>query len=1250
MGDTPKRDGRSNTKRTRRQNDKPFVVGIGASAGGIQALEDFFEHMPDTSGMAFVAILHLSPDYESNLAAMLQRKTGMPVVQITETVKVEPNHVYVIPPAKHLVMSDGMITLKEPEEERGKRVPIDLFFRTLADAYSIHAIGIVLSGTGTDGTLGLKRIKEVGGISMAQDPQEAEYDGMLRSAIESGMVDFILPVSQMPEKLRAIRQVSEAIKLPPEGPNPPTGTEAEALREILTFLRVRTGHDFSNYKQSTILRRVTRRMQMDAAVDLSAYLRFVREHPAEVRELLSDLLINVTNFFRDTKAFEFLEREVVPKLFADKAETDQARVWVTGCATGEEAYSLAMLLQEYAQKLDRTVGMQIFATDIDEDSINHAREGIYPESIIADVSPERLKRFFNKEGHHYRIKEELREMVLFAPHNILRDPPFSKLDLISCRNLLIYLNRETQARVLELFHFALRPNGFLFLGSSETADNLPELFTPFDKKLRIFQRSVFSHTTPYIPAMPVKGKWEVRIPETATPQPRQGLSYGELHQILVEQYAPPSVLINAGYDIVHLSETAGRYLRFSGGEPSRNLLKVVHPDLRLDLRAALFAATQEGHASETHRVAVSLGGESRFVSVMVRPIIKPDAARGYLLVMFREHDEQKTSSGVSTELQPDTPSHGEMDSVVRRLEEELQRTKEQLRATIEQYETSTEELKASNEELQSMNEELRTATEELETSKEELQSVNEELMTVNIELKEKIDEISRANSDLQNLMHSTPFGTMFLDREMRIKRFTPPAAKLINIIPSDVGRPIAHFTHKLAYDDLPQDAEYVLQTLTRVEREICSTEGRWYIAQLSPYRTVEDKIDGVVLTFVDITERKKAEEEHRRLNEELRRSEEHLRLLFESVKDYAIFTLDLEGYVNSWNSGAEQMFGYTAEEVIGQSGDIMFTPEDREHDVPRKEREKAMTEGGADDERWHLRKDGTRFYASGVLTPLRHGEVRGYVKILRDLTERKQMEEDLRRTRDELEVRVKERTRELELSYWALQAQVAERRAAEEQVKELLRRIVSTQELERQRISRDLHDHLGQQLTALRLKLQSLKEQCGGQSDLCKQVEQTQTLAERLDADVDFLAWELRPSALDELGLIAALESFIQEWSKHFGITAEFHTTGLTAARFPSEVEINLYRIAQEALNNVMKHAEASRVDVIIEQRNQNTLLIIEDNGKGFDPQEEMSSDKGLGLIGMRERASLMGGALEIESATGEGTTIFVRVPVRSGK
>jgi two-component system, chemotaxis family, CheB/CheR fusion protein len=884
-----------------------FVAGIGASAGGIAPLREFFSKVKEDSGIAYVVVLHLSPQHESNLPALLQSKTTLPVTQVTEPLKVEPNHVYVIPPLKYLMMSDGMIKLTDPERSRGQHTSIDLFFRTLADAYGKDAAAILMSGTGVDGTIGLGRIKEEGGFVIVQDPSEAEYEDMPRSALDAGVVDIVLPTAEMPAKLLSLRDGAKRLRIDEEREEaPPPEFDEGALRNVLTLLRLRTGNDFSQYRRPTLLRRIVRRMQVHELHDLNAYLAFLRENADEIVALLRDLLITVTNFFRDHDAFGVLEHEIVPQLFQGKGPNDQIRIWCAGCATGEEAYSIAILMAEHAARFAESPKIQIFASDIDDRAILLAREARYPETITLDISPTRVRQFFSREGDHYQLKKQIRETVLFATHNVLRDPPFSKLDLVSCRNLLIYLNHDMQEQVLEIFHFALKQDGFLFLGGSESAENVPSLYTPVDKRHRIYRRrAAVGAGMP--PASLTMGKWRFNLPAPSVASGETLTSAGQLHHEVVEQLAPPSVLINEDYDVVHASATVGRYLQVGGGEPTRNLLKLVNPALRLELRSALLEMKSRGASTTAslRKVETNSGGEQRSITLTVRPVVSsPDAARGFFLVTFDE----------TSETSPTTAAQAAIDGarlvMVGQLEQELQRTKDQLRITIEQYETSTEELRASNEELQAINEELRSATEELETSKEELQSVNEELTTVNQEYKEKIEEVGRANSDLQNLMASIDIGTIFLDRALQIKRYTPRARELFNITPADIGRPLEHFTNKLEYRALHEDAERVLHTLHTFEREVRSTEGLWYLSRLTPYRTLEDKIDGVVLTFVDITNRKLFEERLERQTVELKEQAEILNLAH-------VMILDHDRRILVWNIGCEQLYGYSSAEAVG---------------------------------------------------------------------------------------------------------------------------------------------------------------------------------------------------------------------------------------------------------------------------------------------------------------------------------------------
>ncbi|MBA1274026.1 CheR family methyltransferase [Stutzerimonas azotifigens] len=952
------------------------VVGVGASAGGLQAVSRFLEHMPANSGMAFVVVIHLSPDHQSHASSILQRATRMPVNQVTGTTRLEADKVFVIPPGKHITMSDGHLRLSDLERSVGRRAQIDTFFRTLADAHQNRAFGIILSGSGADGSVGLARIKEQGGVTLAQSPNDAEYEFMPRCAIDTGKVDLVLPVVDMPRKLLDIWSNARVIHLPqpageqitaePEPSRDDVEADQQTLRRIIAELHLRTGHDFRHYKQATVLRRIERRMQVVMKSDLCAYGDYLLQEPDEARLLLSDLLIGVTNFFRDRQAFEALERDVIPQLFEDKS-CDEIRVWSAACSTGEEAYSLAMLLCDQAAVESRPARLQVFASDIDGDAIVRARRGLYPEAIVADVSPTRLRQFFSKEREYYQIRPEVRDKVLFAQHNLLRDPPFSRLDLIVCRNLLIYLDRDIQRVVLQMFHFALRPGGFLFLGGSETAEACPELFSVVDKKNRIYRAN--SGLRREVRTAPTH-----REESTAAAPRRQSESpvYGEIHRWLLERFAPPSIIVSRDGAILHLSEGAGVYLRHVPGEPSHDLLKVIHPSLKTILRNALFQAF-ETDTSISHTLQVTLDDRPLDLSLLVRPF--KENGRGLAAILFQAAgDDEATAARLRIE--------GER---ALELERELQGTRDELQSSAEHASVSSEEFMASNEELQAVNEELRSATEELEASREDLQRLNEELQMVNQDLRAEIEQSAKTNDDLSNLIASAAVATVFIDRGMRIKWYTPRATEVFKLIPTDAGRPILDVSHRLDYEQLAADIGQVFESLSPVEREVPGHEGRCYIARLLPYRTLEDRIDGAVLTFIDITARREAE---RKLHEE----EQLMRLVAESTCDYAIITMDLDGTVTSWNRGAELTFGYSQAEMLGRSADIIFLPEDLEAGAAQGERDRALQGGRAEDERWHQRKDGGRFYCSGIMTPLGVDEPRGFVKICRDLTVRKQQE------------------------------------------------------------------------------------------------------------------------------------------------------------------------------------------------------------------------------------------------------------------
>jgi two-component system CheB/CheR fusion protein len=835
------------------------VVGIGASAGGVRALETLFGALPANTGAAFIVILHLDPHEPSELAGILAKRTAMPVLQVLGRQSLQPNHVYVIAPDRQLQITDGEITAIRFEEPRGHRMPIDSFFRSQAHQHG-DGFAVVLTGGGSDGAVGIKAVKEAGGIILVQDPAEADHSSMPAAAIATEVVDFVLPLRQLAERLTEMI----AVRHDAVGPRGAVDQE-ENLRRILAHLRVRTGHDFSHYKRSTVVRRLLRRMQVTRKEVFEDYFAYLREHIEESQALLADLLISVTTFFRDPKAFESLAANVIPNLFRGEG-ANPVRVWVAGCATGEEAYSIAMLLMEEASKHEFGPELQVFGSDMDGRALNIAREGRYPAAIEADVSEERLKRFFTRDGDQYRVKRELRDTVLFASHSLLKDPPFSKLDLISCRNLLIYLDRELQQQVLAILHYGLTPNGYLFLGSAESGEHPEGLFRVVDRDARIYQTS--GRTADRLPSLPrTLGLPNEPLGAAPAPAPVNTRTIHAAHREALEQAAPPSVLVDMSGRVMHLSENAGRYLQPSAGPLTTDITDLVRPEIRFDLRSALHRAFTRGETGLSSAISVRFNGATHPIYLQVKPQAGEDKQIHRALIFFIEGEPDK-----SDKLAGKAGKHS--DAEVNKLRQELELAQSRLRTMREESEAANEELRAANEELQSINEEYRSTAEELETSKEELQSINEELQTVNSELKLKLETVSRANSDLQNLMAAMDFGALFLDPSFKIKRFTPRLTDLFSLTAADIGRPITDFTHQLDYDGLVADACTVLDSLVPIEREIRSREGDWYLARIRPYRTVDDKIDGVVATFTDVTERRKMEEALHAAREKLEKHED----------------------------------------------------------------------------------------------------------------------------------------------------------------------------------------------------------------------------------------------------------------------------------------------------------------------------------------------------------------------------------------
>ncbi len=1197
--------------------------------------------------MAFVVVLHLSPDHESNLAEILRRDTDMPVQEATDECALEPGHIYVIPPQREMWMEGSALRLSARSPNHRPNT-IDALFDSLAEEHRGRAVGIVLSGTGTDGTLGLRAIKARGGIAMVQEPGDAGHEEMPRSALDTGTVDLVAPAGKLAGRLVAYHRNARVIQLPEPGEALPSG-EQTTLQKIFAELQGRTGHDFSHYKRSTVLRRLERRMQVTDTETLEAYLQALEDRPGEARALYKELLISVTRFFRTPEAFETLEGSVIPPLFEDKGPDEEVRVWVPGCATGEEAYSIAMLLHEHARSMEAPPELQVFATDVDTEGLGIARRGTYPPTIEADVSEDRLGRFFIREEGQYRVTSSLRNSVVFAEHDLTQAPPFSRLDLICCRNLLIYLSQPLQEHVFRLFRYALKEEGFLFLGPSEAIGPSQSFFAVADKNQSILQAKPLGPDEDRL--VPLSSPPNMS-PADPSPQARTRAPTGDMeavHQdLLMDQAA--SLLVDENREIRHLTGRAGQFLTHEAGEPTHNLLEKVPPALRLELRGALYQALQKGTATEK-TVSLPLGpeGAPSPVRVQVQPIGDPELDRSLAQVQF-EKVEALSSGGPEGTAAPAEGSGAEgledegledegleaegleaPTSRERSLEEELQDVKEQLQIKSEEHETVTEEMETANEELMSMNEELQAKNEELQTSKEQLQSVNEELTTTNQQLSAKVEALDQANSDLQNLMEATEVATLFLGQDLEIRRYTPPVTEVFSLRESDIGRPITDFTPKIEYDSLVEDAKRVLggqASAESVEQEVPTEQGvpmeqevrregaggeedTWYSMRIRPYRTVSGEVEGVVMTFVDITAQKRAAEK-------LRKERDLVSALIDTA-GALITVLGEDGSIVRFNTACERLTGYDAGEAEGTGlRDLLMPQENRETIESHLEALAAGTKERVDLEmEWDTASD-QRLLVRGSITALFRpdGEVRHFIVTGTDMT----------------------RHRELE------------------------REVIEVSNRERQRIGEALHDVVSSGLTNAAMRAETLAYDLREKSDLKEKseegpeedLEQEATVeAEDLQKifskvkeagdQIRSLSHALIPRALRQDHLAAALADLADEEEDFSDVECVFvGDEGETRPEDETDA-MNLYRIAHEAVANAREHADPSRIQLGLREEGSGLVLSIRDDGRGWEG--DTPEDEGLGLHLMRYRANLIGATLRLTSDDGE-TVVECRLPL----
>lgn len=1345
------------------------TVGIGASAGGLEALSEMLKHLPADTGMAFIIVQHLAPQHQSMLTELLARAAKMPVTEATDLEKVKPDHVYVIPPNSDLAISGGVLRLKR----RGAtsllpHLPVNQFLAALAEDCGSMSIGVVLSGTGSDGTLGLKAIKSEGGITFAQNEASAKFDGMPHSAIASGYADFVLPPNEIARELARIgRHSILAVSKAQEDDEDLISTAPDELTRILLMLRASSGVDFSHYKPATVLRRIKRRMVVNNTATLADYARLLKGNRAELASLYQEMLISVTSFFREPEVFAILKREVFPNLILGHSNVP-LRFWTPGCSTGEEAYSLAICAFEFLQSVKSSIAVQVFATDISEAALNKARSGRYSEDEVSDVSQERLSRFFKRVNGDFQIDASIREMCVYARQDVIKDPPFSRLDLISCRNLLIYLDRSLQQKLIPVFHYALQPRGFLLLGRSESIEGYSELFRLVDKENKIYAKKgdiprQFYGADPYYPGSPIAtmsggaGPAAIVVPPTDLVIGQFDLQK-EIDRVLLAEYTPAAIVVNEELEIVRFHGHTGPYLDPKPGPASLRLPKVAHAGLALELRAILHHALKTDKPVIKHGIRIESSHEAdaarigpadskskksrkpkahakrqktvmREVTLEVKPLRLLPSNRLYFLILFREETPARSQGKAAGPPHAGRPGQHTETLDLRR---ELSESQEALQDTIDQLETSNEELRAANEEAQSNNEELQTANEELEASKEELQASNEELSTLNDELSSRNTELATSNNDLNNVISNMTLPMIVLGSDLRIRRFTPPAQEILHLIPADVGRPLTDLRSELDFPDLDKMVKEAIEVRSARQQHVADRMGHSYMLMVRPYKTAEDRVEGAIITLLGIDDlalqaansrlytdaivemlwesivvldadlrvisanrsffehfelspretkgqllpnlgngqwkiprllallkevlpRGREIQDHELEHDfhhlgrrtlmlnarELRRDDGSPRLILMAIRDVTerdrarrrleeqaqlldlandvIIVRDLNGVIKSWNHGAERAYGWSRDEALGKTthGLLKTRPAAAVEDQAQKLLEQGSWEG----EIIHTARDGSEIMMASrqVLQRIDGGKSEAVMEINRDVTQRNHAQARLEKEQTAL--------------------------------RELSGRVLRLRDEEQRTIARDLHDSTAQTLTALAMNLARMADDGkANDSEWTKLLAQSQALAAQASDEIRNLSHLLHPPDLDSIGLVAALRWFAARFTERSGIAVDLDLPP-DGARLPQEVEIALFRVAQESLSNVHRHSGSKAAKVRLNRQKDQAVLEVEDHGSGIPGGIEKDGKvtiphPGIGVAGMRERLRQVGGSMEFTSSA-QGTIVRAAVPVK---
>ncbi|MBZ5631672.1 MAG: PAS domain S-box protein [Acidobacteriia bacterium] len=1204
-------------KKTPAASQRTFpIVGVGASAGGLEAFRSLLQALPARTGMAFVLVQHLDPEHESLLTRLLSHATRMPVTEVTEGVAVQPDHVYVIPPNKALGIRHGVLHLLARKRQDPRHMPVDSFFHSLAENEGSRAIGVILSGVASDGTLGLAAIKAAGGITFAQDSRSAKYDGMPRSAIAAGCVDFILPPEGIAREIRRI-SLHPYLGTPDHAaPGGGRGQRSEDLLKIFALLRNATDVDFTNYKRSTINRRIARRMVLHKISSLRQYLKHLHENRTEIMALCEDLLIHVTSFFREPDAFRALKDTVLPRIFRGKAPGEPLRVWVAGCSTGEEVYSIAITVLEYLQQHKSSVPIQIFGTDVSEAVLETARAGIYSESAMSTVSAARTREFFVSADGGYQIIKRVREMCIFARQDLTKDPPYSRLDLLTCRNVLIYMEPVLQKKVMTFLHYALKPHGFLMLGKSESISGFSELFTPVGRKHKIYsKKSSGSRTALDMPAAHPK---HPPAETSETDGPTRFDPQKEADRIVMDHYAPAGLVAGSDLQILNFRGNVAPYLAPSPGQASLSLLNMVRPEFAVELRTAIHRAAKQDVPVHKEGILIKRNGQLNEVNLEVVPF-KAHTEERFFLVLFHESRVPDSEESATPASKTKSPRNGGLE--VTRLQRELQTTKGHLQSIIEEHEATNEELKSANEEVLSSNEELQSTNEELETAQEELQSSNEELATINEQLQNRNQELSQLSDDWTNLLSGLNIPVVMLGKDRRIRRFTAPAEKLLNLLPADIGRLINHIRPNVKIPDADGLIAEVMEKVSQKELETQDRDGRWYSMRLRPYRTADNRIDGVLMIFIDIHDLKMTQGA-------LREKNSFSEAVMESSGALVMVT-DSDGRVTSFNRACQIVSGCKLEELAGKV--IWDSPL-----IPKEEIEAERTiyrhlmrgRASLQHENHWVAKDGATRLISWNIAAMPHaaGHPHHVVRIGTDVTERREMEA-------------------------ALQAGETALRQSQAELQALAGGLVTAQEEERAHVARELHDDISQKLATLNLEAErTLRAERRDDGSLRNEMGLLCRRLRGILRDVEQTAYQLHPSSLDHLGLSVALKSYCADFGKQNGIDMRCTERNLPRA-IPPRLGLTIYRVVQEALRNVAKHSGARRATVSVAGKNGEIILTVKDSGRGFDPAR--SKKRGLGLISMEERVRQAGGVFSVKTTPGAGVKIAVRVPIpgnRAGK